>query len=386
MSRTTSDPGPLATWPEEPDSGPAKEGGRRKGKANGNGPANAGPGNGAETEDRARRSTITMTAKTAPPSLREYGRYKELFYNLTLRDLRSKYKRSAIGWGWSMINPLVNMVIYTVVFSVLLHIDPPAGVPSGINNYALMLLAAMLPFNFFQASVMESMGSLVGNQNLIQKTYFPRELLPAATVASKVVSHLIEMGLLLVAVVAFGNWRALMFLPFVLVVMAVVTVFGLGLAFLFSIGNVFYRDIYHFSGIFFFLWMFLTPIAYPFYIVGGGLNGNPMTGAQLQTGRVVHILGHALSMGTLFKLNPMTDAVLMFQAFLYNGQLPGSSHLVRFAAAPSTTDPHPLVTVLSVHSNVSWGDFAYLVVWAVAILAIGLKVFRKYEARLPEEL
>ena len=68
--------------------------------------------------------------------------------------------------------------------------------------------------------------------------------------SSKVVSHLIEMGLLLVAVVAWGNWRALMYLPFVIVLMAVVTVFGLGLAFLFSIGNVFYRDIYHFSGIF----------------------------------------------------------------------------------------------------------------------------------------
>jgi len=177
-----------------------------------------------------------------------------------------------------------------------------------------------------------------------------------------------------------------MYLPFVIVLMAVVTVFGLGLAFLFSIGNVFYRDIYHFSGIFFFLWMFLTPIAYPFYLVGGGLNGNPAAGAVLQAPRYIHVLGHALSLGTIFKLNPMTDAVLSFQAFLYNGQLPSSSHLVKFAAAPTPTDLHPLVTSILVPSNVSWGDFAYLVVWAVVVLAIGLKVFRKYEARLPEEL
>jgi ABC-2 type transport system permease protein len=372
MSRTTSDPGPLAAWPEEPENGA---------DGNGNGSSKRGRRNTV-----AERNTVVMTAKTAPPSLREYGKYKELFYNLTLRDLRSKYKRSVIGWGWSMINPLANMFIYTIVFSMLLKIHPPFGIPSGINNYALMLLAAMLPFNFFQASVMESMGSLVGNQNLIQKTYFPRELLPAATVASKVVSHLIEMGLLLVAVVAWGNWRALMYLPFVIVLMAVVTVFGLGLAFLFSIGNVFYRDIYHFSGIFFFLWMFLTPIAYPFYLVGGGLNGNPTAGAVLQAPRYIHVLGHALSLGTIFKLNPMTDAVLSFQAFLYNGQLPSSSHLVKFAAAPTPTDLHPLVTSILVPSNVSWGDFAYLVVWAVVVLAIGLKVFRKYEARLPEEL
>ena len=372
MSHTTSDTGPLAAWPEEPENGA---------DGNGNGSSKRGRRNTV-----AERNTVVMTAKTAPPSLREYGKYKELFYNLTLRDLRSKYKRSVIGWGWSMINPLANMLIYTIVFSMLLHIHPPQGIPSGINNYALMLLAAMLPFNFFQGSVMESMGSLVGNQNLIQKTYFPRELLPAATVASKVVSHLIEMGLLLVAVVAWGNWRALMYLPFVIVLMVVVTVFGLGLAFLFSIGNVFYRDIYHFSGIFFFLWMFLTPIAYPFYIVGGGLDGNPLAGATISAPHIIHVLGHALSLGTLFKLNPMTDAVLSFQAFLYNGQLPGSSHYVKFSVAPTTADPHPLVTSLLVPSNVSWGDFAYLVVWAVVVLAIGLKVFRKYEARLPEEL
>jgi lipopolysaccharide transport system permease protein len=368
MSRTTSGAGSLEAWPEEPDNG-------------GN-----GQGDGLPKRSRRNTTTTTMTAKTAPPSLREYSHYKELFYNLTLRDLRSKYKRSVIGWGWSMINPLANMLIYTIVFSMLLHIHPPEGIPSGINNYALMLLAAMLPFNFFQGSVMESMGSLVGNQNLIQKTYFPRELLPAATVASKVVSHLIEMGLLLVAVVAWGNWRALMYLPFVVVVMIVVMIFGLGLAFLFSIGNVFYRDIYHFSGIFFFLWMFLTPIAYPFYIVGGGLNGNPMAGAVIQSPTYLHVLGHALSLGSLFKLNPMTDAVLTFQAFLYNGQLPSSSHLVKFAVAPTPADPHPLATFLVVHSNVSWGDFAYLVAWAVVTLAIGLRVFRKYEARLPEEL
>jgi ABC-type polysaccharide/polyol phosphate export permease len=358
------------------------------GDANANGDGD-GDGDGSGRRSRRNttaRNTIIMTSRTPPPSLREYGSYKELFYNLTLRELRSKYKRSVIGWGWSMINPVANTVIYTVVFSELLHIAAPRGVPSGINNYALMLLAAMLPFNFFQASVMESMGSIVGNQNLIQKTYFPRELLPAATVASKVVSHLIEMSLLLVAVVAFGNWRALPYLPFVFLMMAIVTTFGLGLALLFSIGNVFYRDIYHFSGIFFFIWMFLTPIAYPFYFVGGGLNGNPMTGSTILPARIVHVFGHAISLGTLFKFNPMTDAVLAFQAFLYNGELPSSSHVVDFSTTPTPTDLHPIVTAMVVHANVSWGDIGYLVVWAVAILAIGLKVFRKYEARLPEEL
>ncbi|HTW06170.1 MAG TPA: hypothetical protein VME46_01580, partial [Acidimicrobiales bacterium] len=242
MSGTTSETTPLETWPAAPEPAPGKAGARSD-RRNGQ-RRRSSPRRPHEGDSRRRRgpATTTTTPKTGV-SLREYGQYKELFYNLTLRELRSKYKRSVIGWGWSMINPLANMLIYTIVFATILNIHPPEGVPSGVHNYAIMLLAAMLPFNFFQGSVMESMGSLLGQQNLIQKTYFPRELIPAAAVASKAVSHLIEMGLLLVSVIAFGNWRAPLFIPEVLVFMCIVGVFGLGLALLFSLGNVFYRDI-----------------------------------------------------------------------------------------------------------------------------------------------
>jgi len=293
-----------------------------------------------------------------------------------------------------MINPLANMAVYTIVFAVLLEIHPPVGVPSRLDNYALMLLAAMLPWNFFQGSIMESMGALLGNQNLIQKTYFPREMIPGATVASKMVSHLIEMGLLLVVILGFGNWRALIYIPLVILTMAVIAAFALGLSLLFSIGNVFYRDIQHFSNIFFFIWMFLTPIAYPYYILAGGLNSP--TGS-LANPKIVHLLGHAFNLGSLFKINPMTDAVLVFQSFMYDGALPGSTYVAKFAnivPVPATTVNGKLVaahnvvdyTRLVIHSAVSWIDFGYLIVWAVVSLVVGLWVFRKYEARLPEEL
>jgi len=360
---------PLDAWPSEPKGNGSS--------TNGNGAD--GNGNGKRPSRRSRQRTVTTTTATPAISFREYLQYRELFHNLTLRELRSKYKRSVIGWGWSMINPIANMLIYTVVFSLLLQIQPPFGVPSGLHNYAIMLLAAMLPWNFFQGSIMESMGAILGNQNLIQKTYFPRELIPGATVASKVVSHLIEMSLLLVAVVCFGNWRAPLFIPGVLITMAIVMIFALGLSLLFSIGNVFYRDIQHFSNILFFIWMFLTPVAYPYYIVGGGINSP--TGS-LAPARYIHLLGHAINLGTLFKLNPMTDAVLTFQSFLYDGALPGSTHVYAFAS----TIPGHAATLTTVTSNVSWFDFMYLVVWAVAAFAVGLHVFRKYEARLPEEL
>jgi lipopolysaccharide transport system permease protein len=364
---------------------------------NGNGHGDGerkGNGNGSRAERRTARSSTTVTTSHTGIKLSEYGEYKELFYNLTLRELRSKYKRSVIGWGWSMINPLANMAVYTIVFAVLLEIHPPVGVPSRLDNYALMLLAAMLPWNFFQGSIMESMGALLGNQNLIQKTYFPREMIPGATVASKMVSHLIEMGLLLVVILGFGNWRALIYIPLVILTMAVIAAFALGLSLLFSIGNVFYRDIQHFSNIFFFIWMFLTPIAYPYYILAGGLNSP--TGS-LASPKIVHLLGHAFNLGSLFKINPMTDAVLVFQSFMYDGALPGSTYVAKFAntvPVPAATVNGKLVaahnvvdyTRLVIHSAVSWVDFGYLIVWAVVSLVVGLWVFRKYEARLPEEL
>ena len=110
---------------------------------------------------------------------------------------------------------------------------------------------------------------------------------------------------------------------------------------------------------------------------------NSPTGS-VAPGKFIHLLGHAVSLGTMFKLNPMTDAVLMFQSFLYDGALPGSTHVVGISRRriPGHCRPRSVV----VHSNVSWFDFIYLVIWAVVALVVGLGVFRKYEARLPEEL
>ncbi|MGH9106406.1 MAG: ABC transporter permease [Acidimicrobiales bacterium] len=360
----TAPPPSLEAWPAEPEVAPPA------GFGDGRGP---GPGR----RRRGRRAgTTTTTAKTAI-SFREYSQYRELFYNLTLRELRSKYKRSVIGWGWSMINPLANMAIYTIVFSILLKIQPILGIPSGMKSYAIMYLSAMLPWTVWQSSIMESMGALLGNQNLIQKTYFPRELIPGSTVASKLVSHLIEMGLLLVVVVAaYGNFRALELLPLTIVTIALVTVFATGMALIFSLGNVFYRDVNHFSNILFFIWMFLTPVVYPFYVIGGGIDATKI----LHNPRFLHLLGHTVSLGTLFKANPMTDAVLAFQSFIYNGALPSSAHKLTYT---NTTGQVVHGTVVS---SVSWGDYGYFVVWAIAIFMLGLWLFRRYEARLPEEL
>jgi ABC-type polysaccharide/polyol phosphate export permease len=135
-------------------------------------------------------------------------------------------------------------------------------------------------------------------------------------------------------------------------------------------------------------------MAYPFSSVGGGLTFGSTGTATILNPRTITVLGHVFSLGTIFKLNPMTDAVLVFQSFIYNGSYPGSttylkvpvSHIINAHLVNGKMVAAQVVYTHIIHSNVSWGDFAYLAAWAVGMLALGLWVFRKYESRLPEEL
>jgi ABC-2 type transport system permease protein len=264
-------------------------------------------------------------------SISTYRASRELFNNLALRELRSKYKRSFLGFAWSLAYPLAMMVVYTLVFKYFLHIRPAPGVPSGLNVFALFLLCALLPWNFFQLSVLSCIGSLTGNESLIKKTYFPREVLPAATVGANVVFHMIEMGLLLVALLAFGNWRAIVYLPFVVLLTLLMCLFSLGFGLMLSAINVYFRDVQHFMGILFLAWLYLTPIIYPITYVP----------ARYQT---------------LLKINPMTDATLSYRAAWYDGTHPG------------------------------WLELLYFAAWAIGMMVVGWIVFNRLEAGLAEEL
>jgi len=265
-------------------------------------------------------------------SIAAYRSQKELFLNLTIRELRSKYKRSFLGWTWSLVNPLSIMVVYTIVFKLFLRIKIPPGKPSGLDVFALWLLCGLLPWNYFQITVQGCIGSLTANSNLIKKTYFPRELLPAAVVGANIVSHAIEMGLLLVALVAFGDYQALEYLPFTLLLMAMMAVFALGFGLLLSALNVYFRDIQHFMNILFLVWLYMTPIIYPITLSG------------------------VAKYKTFLKLNPMTDAVLCYRNVLYNGTYPG------------------------------WRELLYFAAWAAGMFFVGRYVFNKLEPGLAEEL
>lgn len=276
-------------------------------------------------------------------TLAEYAASRELFNNLTLRELRSKYKRSVLGWAWSLLNPLATMLIFTLIFRYFLKIQAPPGDPSGLSVFALFLLGGILPWNYMQNGVNGSIGTLVGNANLIKKTYFPRELLVAANIGSCLVSHLIELGLLIVALVLFGNGKLFLYLPIVLFLIVLLTMFTTGLGLILSVLNVYFRDIQHLMGIVFMIWFYLTPIVYPENI--GGLHKH-----------VLHMFGRSVKPLTLLRINPMTGFVEAFRACLYDLRLPALSTM------------------------------AYLISISVVMLVIGQLVFARLEGKLAEEL
>ena len=123
---------------------------------------------------------------------------RELLWNLTLRELRGRYKRSLLGWGWSLLNPVAFMVIYTFAFSIILDASPGAGDPSGLNSYAFYLMCGLLPWTFFSVSTSTAMESVVANGALVGKVAFPREHLIVSTVIAGLFTLAVELVIYLV--------------------------------------------------------------------------------------------------------------------------------------------------------------------------------------------
>lgn len=271
-------------------------------------------------------------------SLAELSTSREMLVNLTLRELRGKYKRSLLGWSWSLLNPLATMLIFSLVFRYILGITVEAGHPSGMKIFAFFLLCGLLPWNFMAAGMTGAMGTLIANANLIKKVYFPREILVVANVLASTVSLLIELSVLCVALMLFGN-IVLPWLPIVILLVALQTLFVIGVGLLMSVLNVYFRDVQHFVNILLQLWFYATPIIYPLSLVHDA---------------TFH--GHRIPLKFIYQLNPMVGFVEAMRDCLYN---------LRFPPA---------------------GELAYLVVVSLATLALGIAVFTKLEPKLAEEL
>ena len=201
--------------------------------------------------------------------------YRELLYFLFVREVKAKYKQTVLGVAWSLLQPLSLMIVFTVVFSLFARL-PSDGVP-----YALFSYCALVPWQFFAGVLGRGAGSLLSNQVLVQKVYFPRELIPLAVVGSAIVDFAVGVALFVVLLWYYGIAVGVVtFL--VLPVFLIECLFVVGLIFLLAPMNVFYRDIGFIIPIGIQLLMFATPIIYPLSIVPARFRPyyvlNPMAG------------------------------------------------------------------------------------------------------------
>jgi lipopolysaccharide transport system permease protein len=156
---------------------------------------------------------------------KDLWRYRELFYILSWRDIKVRYKQTVIGAGWSIIRPLLTMIIFTVIFSKLAKLPPEGNAP-----YAILVYAAMLPWQFFSNALSEASNSLISNTNLISKVYFPRLIIPSASVITSLIDFLISFLLMGVLMLWFHYWPGwqIIFLPLFLL-LAFIASMGIGL-------------------------------------------------------------------------------------------------------------------------------------------------------------
>ena len=238
--------------------------------------------------------TIEPTKGWAPLRLKALWRYRELLYFLTWRDIKVRYKQTALGASWAVIQPLLTMVIFTVVFGHFARV-PSDGVPYPIFSYC-----ALLPWTFFAYAMGQSANSLVGNANLISKVYFPRLVIPIAASLAGLVDFAIAFVVLLGMMVFYHviPTAAVVTLPlFLLLALAAALAVGTWLSAL----NVQYRDVRYTVPFLTQVWLYATPIAYPAGIIRGKWH-------------------------LIFALNPMTGVVEGFRwAILGKGGLDGPS-------------------------------------------------------------
>ena len=271
--------------------------------------------------------------------LRELWSYHELLETLVVRDLKVRYKNSVLGFLWSLVNPLLLMMVFTVVFTFLL---PNASTP----RFPVFVLTALLPWNFFSTAVMSATNSIVHNGHLVKKVYFPREILPISTVLSNFINFLFSMPVLFMLILIFHQPinTSLLYLPLIMIVQIIFTI---GIALVLATLNVFYRDTGVIMEVIMQAWFFLTPIFYPVDLLP---LSKTLWGVVLPVRRLVYIL------------NPMASIIASYRSVLY-GFVDGSP-----PAAPA------------------FDFFSRTIVTSIIILVIGYAFFTHYSHRFGEEV
>jgi lipopolysaccharide transport system permease protein len=266
-------------------------------------------------------------------NLIELWQYRELLYNLTLRDLKVRYKNSVLGVAWSLLNPILMMLVFTLVYTVMLG-------QSNQRDYAAFILCGLLPWNFFSGSIMGGVGSIVNNGYLIKKVYFPRAVLPTSIMLSNLVNFLVALPVYFVLAWLLG----VRFTPYVLflpIVLLVEMIFIMGVSLLLSAVNVFYRDVQQIMEVLILAWFFLTPVIWDVNLLP---TSRMIMGVEVPVQRLTYIL------------NPMASIVATYRDILYYGR------------------------------PIGWDFFLRTALTVTVVLLIGFVVFNHLKGRFAEEV
>ena len=222
--------------------------------------------------------------------------FKDMVYELTHRELRGKYKGSVLGFLWTYINPLAQIIVYAFFFSQIFR--------SGIEKFHLYLIVSMFPWNFFTGGVMQGLTSVRSQGELVKKIYFPRQILPIVYVTVNFINMLISF-LIIYSMLLISGWGIDMSLQlWLLPVMLIEYVFTLGLAMILAGVEVYFRDVEHIVSVIMMIWMYVTPMFYSLDIVP----------VELQK---------------YFYYNPMLYIISMYQQILYYKVSPDRTFMIR---------------------------------------------------------
>ena len=222
-------------------------------------------------------------------TLKEIWEYRSMIRSLVHKDLRGRYQASVLGFLWTFIVPLCQLLVYSIVFGTILKNE--------IEKFELDLFVALIPWNFFSACLTGGSSSIIQQQSLVNKIYFPREVVPISYVTSSFVNMLYcEIIVIIVALIS-GVQFSLVGLLCLPVVMIIEYILALGITMILSAVDVYFRDLEHVMGIIAMAWMFMTPIMYDINIGDGKLKA-------------------------ILQLNPMTSIVTSYRDILYRGSVP----------------------------------------------------------------
>jgi ABC-2 type transport system permease protein len=293
---------------------------------------------------------------SARPSARrrvaDVWRYRELLGNLVRKELKVKYKNSALGFLWSLLNPILYLIVFWVVFDVVLG--------SGIPDFPVFLLAGLLPWNLFSTSLGSATSSIVENASLVNKVRFPREILALAGIGAALVHFCLQAVVLGGALGVFGFAPAWEYLPVVALALVVLLVLGAGLGIALAAINVYLRDTQHLLELVLLAWFWITPIVYQYQLLADKL----------------------AEKSALLLINPMLPIVLVFQRGIWNHTDTGPTSGGRIGAATESNG------VLPPDATLWWylRNVVIIGVVAVGLLVGALWLFGRLEDNFAEEL